>query len=75
MDNKDKVSRAIFVNRPGESTWVSVQEYPGDKIVIEGIRMNTESESLQTQRILLSKECIEKITPMLVDWLESKKGD
>lgn len=72
--SENKVSKAVFVDRQElESTWVSVQEYPGDKIIIEGIRTVIGSESLLTKRIMLSKEAIAAITPMSVDWLKSKE--
>ena len=66
------IIKATKIERPGENTWVNMAEYPGEKIVIEGIRMEPGTEDLRTQRIMLSKEAVAMIVPSLIKWLELK---
>jgi hypothetical protein len=70
------INKVLFVKREEESTWVSIQEYPGEKIVLEGIRINPATkEDLLTQRILFSKEAIKMIAPLLNEWLKEKEKE
>jgi len=59
----------------GES-YINLTEMPGDMVRIEGIREDPyEVGTLLVNKILFSKEAIEKIVPILQEWLESKKGE
>lgn len=66
--------KAIEVKK--DRTWVMVYEFPGESIALEGVSIDEkDKKAFHGQRILFSKEAIEKITPILVKWLKDKKGE
>ena len=59
---------------PGES-WVNVVEYPDGSLCLEGIRQSeSEYRVYAVARIRFSKEAVEKLIPLLQEWLDGKGG-
>ena len=60
---------------PGKS-WINITEFPDETLRFEGIReCEMDKRTYEIASIRFTKEAIEKLTPLLIDWLKEKKAE
>ena len=69
MKKTPKVIEAIK-----NKSWISVTEYPDETLCLEGIFIHPyEPNAYATTRIRFSKQAIEKLIPLMQNWIDQKR--